>query len=103
MTEDDDWPAPGSSSFETRGEQRARLGTRRLVTHARTLDELRQEFVSSLAYKADMLRLEAKLETRSRQSLGLGRAISEIETLIQYWQAVELAGGRSRRRDGDDK
>lgn len=74
-----------------------------LVTHARTLDELRQEFVSDLARRVGGLRLEARLETRSRQSLGLGRAISEIEMLIQYWQTVELAGGRSRReaRDGE--
>lgn len=73
-----------------------------LVTHARSLEELRQEFVSDLSRRISGLRMESKLETRSRQSLGLGRAISEIEALIQYWQTVELAGSR-RREQADVK
>ncbi len=67
------------------------------VNHARTLEELRAEFLSDLRRRLAALDFEAKFEKRVAQSRAIGRAKQELEGTLAYWQQVELRAQRNSK------
>jgi len=66
----------------------------RFVTHARTLDELRAEFVSDIQRRLRSLDTQARLTSNANEASRIARAKIELETIAEFWQEVEIKGGR---------
>lgn len=61
------------------------------ITHARTVEELRSEFLSSIHQKLHALDTEAKYETRVGRAKEIARAKVELQNLLSYWTEVSFA------------
>lgn len=70
----------------------------RYSTHARTLDELRAEFLSDIHRRLAGLDLEAKHERQATKAAAIARGKLELESLLSFWQEVELRGAQRRTR-----
>lgn len=67
------------------------------VTHAHTLEELRQEFLSDINRRIDMLQGQSNVVGKSvAEKSRLGSAIRELEDLQRYWTQIQLI--RAKRK-----
>lgn len=68
------------------------------VTHARTLEELRAEFVSDLERRMAALDSEQKFEKRVGRAKEISRARQTLESVAEFWSQVEFRGGKGGRK-----
>ena len=73
--------------------------TATFVTHARTLTELRDEFVSDLHRRLAVLDVLTRHEKIATKAAALARAKMEIEDALTYWSKVELRGSKRTREE----
>lgn len=67
------------------------------VTHARTLEELRAEFLSDLLRRIQSLDTQARTVGRSvAEKSRLACAASELEQTHKFWQEVTLARSKPK-------
>ena len=62
------------------------------ITHARTLTELRDEFLSDIHRRLLSLDTESRYEKRIGRLQAIARAKMELESLLGFWQDIELRG-----------
>jgi len=68
------------------------------VTHARTPDELRAEFLSDLARRAASIDLQIKHSTSQRRTASLALVRQELDQISEYWTQIKLPEPQSRTR-----
>lgn len=72
----------------------------RFITHARTLDELRSEFLSDIHRRLRGLDAQVAFTKNATEAGKIGRAKQELEALLEFWQEVELRGSKRREAAG---
>lgn len=72
----------------------------RFSTHARSLDELRSEFLSDIHRRLASLDLEARHEKQATKATAIARAKLELEALLGFWTEIELRGAKRGRTPG---
>lgn len=70
------------------------------ISNARTLDELKREFVSDIQRRLHHIDFEMKEEKRASRSTALAAARRELEMLAEYWQRVTVT--QRRRKEKSD-
>lgn len=60
------------------------------VTHARTLVELRDEFLSDIARRASLIDMQIKNAPSARRATSLGLVRQELDSLQEFWTQIEL-------------
>lgn len=60
------------------------------VTHARTLPELRDEFLSDIARRRSLIELQIKHSTSARRSAALALVLQELDSIFDFWQTIDL-------------
>ena len=69
------------------------------ITHARTLEELRAEFLSDLRRRIAALDSYIQIAARNAaEKTRLAAAQNELLAMMQYWEEVEIAGTRTRAK-----
>lgn len=72
------------------------------VTHARTLEELRAEFVSDLRRRIDTLDSTLRhTQPPASEAARIARAKIELESVIDFWSEVELRANRKKEPKSD--
>lgn len=69
------------------------------VTHARTLEELRAEFLSDIERRRVTLARLASRESQAAKAARFGVALFELDDLAEFWQKVQFGAGQRRRRE----
>lgn len=65
----------------------------RYISNARTLDELRQEFLTHLQHKLDMLDSNLRQQNPSAvEASRITRARQELLSVYDYWHNLECKG-----------
>lgn len=73
------------------------------MTHARTLSELRDEFISDLHRRLRSLDAEESREERIWAKRAILRAKVEIEATLSFWREIELKyTQRPNRRESEE-
>jgi len=62
----------------------------RFVTHARTLGELRDEFLSDITRRQSLTDAQIKHATSERRKASLGLVRQELDSIAEFWSEVEL-------------
>lgn len=67
------------------------------ISHARTLEELRQELLSDLKRRLDNLDRLISFEATKVGKTKLESRKLELEDMVRFWQAVELKNERRKK------
>lgn len=67
------------------------------VTHARTLEELRSEFLSDLTRRLSDINSRKKIVTSPGDNKALSLIEAELASLLHFWQTIELSGTKAKR------
>lgn len=70
----------------------------RYVTHARTLPELRDEFLSDIARRQSLIDLQIKHSPSARRSATLAAIRQEFDSMAEFWSTIELRSVKSREQ-----
>ena len=63
------------------------------ITHARTVEELRQELLSDLRRRIEILQGQGTLGVFGRGAAAKARVdgrINELESMLRFWTAIEI-------------
>lgn len=66
------------------------------VTHARTTQELRAEFVSDLLRRQAALEFMRKNAPSARRAASLALVRQELDAIIEFWQNIELVSSTKK-------
>ncbi len=64
--------------------------TNKYVTHARTLVELRDEFLSDLARRSSLVDMQIKNASSERRKASLALVRQELDSMAEYWESIDL-------------
>lgn len=68
------------------------------ITHARTLEELRDEVLSDLRRRIERLELQVRHAKNSAENAKNGRAIDEFKEALHYWTEITLARSTAKAK-----
>lgn len=71
----------------------------RYISNARTLEELRDDFLSDLKRRLDTIDAHINRETQKQRKAALATARQEVEDIANFWRQVEL---KQRKRKESD-
>lgn len=66
------------------------------VTHARSLIELRNEFLSDIARRQSLIDMQIKHSKSARRSVNLATTRQELESLFEFWSNIELRHAKGK-------
>lgn len=75
----------------------------RYVTHARTLVELRDEFVSDIARRLSLLDAQIAKAPSARRATTLSVVRMELESIQEYWTEIDLKRALKTKDDGKSR